>query len=152
MKRFWLLFVALFGLWGCSTVDIDDYRAEKPTLDQLVEAELRRRLAAGELRTADLVRLQANAIARERAGGEPASGDGLGGLRLVQQILALTAPKLVKPDDEPERTRATDAAIRARFEAQQNIGATTLPHDDSAAAAEALNRMMAGNFNANDEQ
>ena len=33
MKRFWLLFVALFGLWGCSTVDIDDYRAEKPVLE-----------------------------------------------------------------------------------------------------------------------
>ena len=33
MKRFWLLFVALFGLWGCSTVVIDDYRAEKPVLE-----------------------------------------------------------------------------------------------------------------------
>ena len=33
MKRFWLLFAALFGLWGCSTVDIDDYRAEKPVLE-----------------------------------------------------------------------------------------------------------------------
>ncbi len=33
MKRFCLLFVALFGLWGCSTVDIDDYRAEKPVLE-----------------------------------------------------------------------------------------------------------------------
>ncbi len=144
--------LGLHGLKSLLGHEDPDYRAEKPTLDQLVEAELRRRLAAGELRTADLVRLQANAAARERAGGEPANGDGLGGLRLVQQILALTAPKLVKPDDEPERTRATDAAIRARFEAQKNIGATTLPHDDSAAAAEALNRMMAGNFNANDEQ
>jgi hypothetical protein len=25
--------VALFGLWGCSTVDIDSYRAEKPVLE-----------------------------------------------------------------------------------------------------------------------
>jgi hypothetical protein len=33
VKRFWLLCVALFGLWGCSTVDIDSYRAEKPVLE-----------------------------------------------------------------------------------------------------------------------
>ncbi|NLF86563.1 MAG: hypothetical protein GX571_10720 [Lentisphaerae bacterium] len=40
--------------------------AADPGLDQLVEAELTRRLHAGELRTGDLVRLQANAIARQR--------------------------------------------------------------------------------------
>ena len=33
MKRFWLLFVALFGLWGCSSVEIDKYRSETPVLD-----------------------------------------------------------------------------------------------------------------------
>ena len=33
MKRFWMILVAVFGLWGCSTVDIDDYRAEKPVLE-----------------------------------------------------------------------------------------------------------------------
>ena len=33
MKRFWLILVAVFGLWGCSSVNIDDYRAEKPVLE-----------------------------------------------------------------------------------------------------------------------
>ena len=33
MKRFWMILVAVFGLWKCSTVDIDDYRAEKPVLE-----------------------------------------------------------------------------------------------------------------------
>ena len=33
MNRFWKTLVAVFGLWGCSTVDIDDYRAEKPVLE-----------------------------------------------------------------------------------------------------------------------
>ena len=33
MKRFWVILVAAFGLWGCSTVDIDAYRAEKPVLE-----------------------------------------------------------------------------------------------------------------------
>ena len=33
MKRFFLMCVALLGLWGCSSVNIDDYRAEKPVLE-----------------------------------------------------------------------------------------------------------------------
>ncbi len=33
MKRFLLILVAVFGLWGCSSVNIDDYRAEKPVLE-----------------------------------------------------------------------------------------------------------------------
>ncbi|WEN41140.1 hypothetical protein CKCBHOJB_00681 [Thauera sp. GDN1] len=32
--RSWLLFcAALFGLWGCGSVNIDDYRAERPALE-----------------------------------------------------------------------------------------------------------------------
>ncbi|MHB1374444.1 MAG: DUF3833 domain-containing protein [Thauera sp.] len=33
MKRFWMFLVALFGLWGCSSVNIDHYRAEQPALE-----------------------------------------------------------------------------------------------------------------------
>ena len=33
MKRFFVMCVALLGLWGCSSVNIDDYRAEKPVLE-----------------------------------------------------------------------------------------------------------------------
>ena len=33
MKRFLLMCVALLGLWGCSSVNIDDYRAETPVLE-----------------------------------------------------------------------------------------------------------------------
>ena len=33
MKRFWMILVAVFGLWGCSSVNIDDYHAEKPVLE-----------------------------------------------------------------------------------------------------------------------
>ena len=33
MKRFFLMCVALLGLWGCSSVNIDDYRAETPVLE-----------------------------------------------------------------------------------------------------------------------
>lgn len=33
MKRILVLMVALFGLWGCSSVDIDKYRSETPVLD-----------------------------------------------------------------------------------------------------------------------
>ena len=33
MKRFFLMCVALMGLWGCSSVKIDEYRAETPVLE-----------------------------------------------------------------------------------------------------------------------
>ena len=33
MKRILVLMVALFGLWGCSSVEIDKYRSETPVLD-----------------------------------------------------------------------------------------------------------------------
>lgn len=33
MKRFWLILVAVFGLWGCSSVNVDHYRAEQPVLE-----------------------------------------------------------------------------------------------------------------------
>ncbi len=33
MKRFFLMCVALLGLWGCSSVNIDEYRAETPVLE-----------------------------------------------------------------------------------------------------------------------
>ena len=33
MKRILCVMVALFGLWGCSSVDIDKYRSETPVLD-----------------------------------------------------------------------------------------------------------------------
>lgn len=33
MKRILCVMVALFGLWGCSSVEIDKYRSETPVLD-----------------------------------------------------------------------------------------------------------------------
>ena len=33
MKRFFLMCAALLGLWGCSSVNIDEYRAEQPVLE-----------------------------------------------------------------------------------------------------------------------
>jgi len=33
VKRFFLMCVALMGLWGCSSVKIDEYRAETPVLE-----------------------------------------------------------------------------------------------------------------------
>jgi len=33
VKRILVLMVALFGLWGCSSVEIDKYRSETPVLD-----------------------------------------------------------------------------------------------------------------------
>lgn len=33
MRRFFVLFVALFGLWGCSSVNVDHYRAQQPVLE-----------------------------------------------------------------------------------------------------------------------
>jgi len=33
VKRILVLIVALFGLWGCSSVEIDKYRSETPVLD-----------------------------------------------------------------------------------------------------------------------
>ena len=33
MKRFCLILVAVFGLWGCSSVNVDHYRAEQPVLE-----------------------------------------------------------------------------------------------------------------------
>jgi len=33
MNKIWLLLVALVGLWGCSSVDVEKYRSETPVLD-----------------------------------------------------------------------------------------------------------------------
>jgi hypothetical protein len=128
--------------------------AEKPTLDQMVESELQRRLAAGELRTGDLIRLKSCATARERAeaeSGGASAGAALESVRAMQQIMALTAPRLVTPDTDPGKTRSTDEAVRARFEAQRNTGSACLPDDDPGKAAEALDAMIHARFKTKDE-
>lgn len=127
--------------------------AEEPTLDDMVENELKRRLVAGELRTGDLTRLQANLIARSRLNREEDDGKQQlrDNIRVMQNILSLTAPLMVKPDRTPEETQSTDDAIRARFEAQRNIGLTALT-DDKDKGIEALNKLMNRNFSARAEQ
>ncbi|MEI7901530.1 MAG: hypothetical protein WCK89_14865 [bacterium] len=123
--------------------------AGEPTLDELVEAELKRRLIAGELRTGDLTRLQANAINRERmlrdtgAGGR--NGDVVESIQVMQKILSLTAPVMVRPERTQEQMQATDAEIRAKFEVQRNIGATPLLDTPEKGEA-ALDKLIAGNF------
>ena len=92
------------GIHGLRRVLRAAVPTKEPTLDQLVEAELARRLHAGELRTGDLVRLQANAIARQRLVAEtrddsvPAE---LRSIQLVTSMLALTAPNVIQPDRDP---------------------------------------------------
>lgn len=121
---------------------------EEPTLDELVEAELKRRLVAGELRTSDLTRLQANQIARQRLISETAAGKGpqlVESLKVVQYVLGLTAPTIVHPDRNQDRAEAADKEIQARFAAQKKIGATALT-DDPGKGEAALNKMINANF------
>jgi len=121
--------------------------AADPGLDQLVEAELTRRLHAGELRTGDLVRLQANAIARQRIeldkkGSQPQWQQGM---ELVRYILELTAPGIVQADRSQDSLAASTQAIRGRFAAQRNIGATPLT-DEPDKGYQALTELMGKHF------
>ncbi len=120
----------------------------EPSLDELVEAELKRRLVAGELRTGDLTRLQANAIARERMLKETDAGKGpqlIESLKVVQYVLGLTAPAMVRPDHNQDRVDAENNEIQARFAAHKGIGAVTV-EDDPVKGVAALNRMIGDTF------
>jgi hypothetical protein len=123
-------------------------RKTEPSLDEMVESELKRRLHARELRTGDLVRLQSNAIQRERL-AEDKKNDGKPELtqsnELVRHILGLTAPQMVRP---PERTQEALQAgtdkIQARLKSQRNINAIPLQDSDDGAAR--LNDMLRAQF------
>lgn len=141
------------GLHGLRRVLHTDVPTTEPSLDQLVEAELKRRLVAGELRAGDLVRLQANAIARERIvldrkDDEPS--EHTQGLDLVRSILVKMAPTVVQPDGSLDQVEASNQAIRSRLAAQRNIGATPLPDDNPDRGLAALNGLMAAQFKRGD--
>ena len=119
----------------------------EPGLDQLVEAELTRRLHAGELRTGDLVRLQANAIARQRIELDKKHDQPQWqqGMELVRYVLGLTAPDIVQADRSQDSIAASTQAIRGRFAAQRNIGATPLT-DEPDKGYQALTELMGKHF------
>lgn len=122
---------------------------EEQPLDDLVEAELRRRLVAGELRNGDLVRLQANAVARRRLDLETKGGanaEAAEALEVACRILSLTAPAMVRPEADTEREKATDLALRDKFEAQANIALTPVT-DLKDKGGDALDSMIRLNFN-----
>jgi hypothetical protein len=124
--------------------------AAAPSLDQLVENELARRLHAGELRTGDLVRLQANAIARQRAENEKqdvGQTPGAQSMELVRFMLGLTAPHIVEGDRSKAQVESATEAIRGRLAAQRNVDATPLT-DDADKGYEALNALMNKGFKA----
>jgi len=136
------------GIQGLRGVLCADVPRKEASLDHLVEAELTRRLHAGELRTSDLVRLQANAIARERIAAEQQDDSQPAMLQAVQTVtdlLALTKPRMVSLDRSPEQTAVTNQAIQSRLQAQRNIGATPV-EDDSERGREALTEMMQRGF------
>jgi hypothetical protein len=120
----------------------------EPSLDQLVETELTRRLHAGELRTGDLVRLQANGIARQRLALE-VKDDGppklTQSLELVRHVLGLTAPQIVLRDDSPDSVTSSNEAIRGRLASQKSITATPLT-DEPDKGYEALTKLMGKHF------
>ncbi len=120
-------------------------RKTEPSLDEMVESELKRRLHAGELRTGDLVRLQSNAIARERLVVEKKDGqpEWMQANELVRHILSLTSPELVRPDRTPEQLQASTSAIQARLKSQRQITATPLQADDGGTR---LNDMLRAQF------
>jgi hypothetical protein len=117
----------------------------EPSLDEMVESELKRRLHAGELRTGDLVRLQSNAIARERLVVEKKDGqpEWMQANELVRHILSLTSPELVRPDRTPGQLQASTSAIQARLKSQRQITATPLQVDDGGTR---LNDMLRAQF------
>lgn len=123
--------------------------AAEAGLDQLVEAELTRRLHAGELRTGDLVRLQANAIARQRIELDKKHDQPQWqqGMELVRYVLGLTAPGIVQADRSQDSLAASTQAIRGRFAAQRNIGATPLT-DEPDKGYQALTELMGEAFQA----
>lgn len=138
----------IFGLRRFLCVEQQHAAAGEPSLDDMVEAELKRRLVAGDMRTGDLTRLQANAIARERLRREADGGRGpqlVESLKVVKFVLGLTAPQMVQPDSDHNRERATSQAIQERFRVQKNVSATDIV-DDPVKGMEALNRMISGNF------
>ena len=136
------------GIHGLRRVLRAAVPAKETSLDQLVEAELTRRLHAGELRTGDLVRLQANAIARQRIAVETEDERDPAWMRSVQlvtSIMALTKPIIVQPNRDPEHLDATTQAIQGRIEAQRDVGATSVLDDPEKGIA-ALNQLMGRQF------
>lgn len=118
------------------------------SLDQLVEAELTRRLHAGELRTADLVRLQANSIARQRIVVEQQDDSEppmLRAVQLVTDFLALTKPHMVEQTQTAEQVAVTNQAIQGHLRAQRSIAATPVADNPERGLA-ALTEMMGKHF------
>jgi hypothetical protein len=124
--------------------------AKEPSLDELVEAELTRRLHAGELRTGDLVRLQSNAITRQKImlenkdEGPPKLAESL---ELVRCVLGLSAPTIVKPDRTQDQVAATNDSIKSRLAAQQQINTTPL-RDEPDQGYQALTELVSKQFKA----
>ena len=121
---------------------------KESSLDELVEAELTRRLHAGELRTADLVRLQANSIARQRIAVEQQDDSEppmLRAVKLVTDFLALTKPHMVEQTQTAEQVAVTNAAIQGHLRAQRSIAATPVADDPERGLA-ALTEMMGKHF------
>ena len=122
--------------------------AAAPTLDEMVEQELKRRLVAGELRTSDLTRLQANSIAKQRVAQEQ-EGDDLReteGWAYARKLLALMAPHVVSQRKTAEETAASTEVIRARIESQRNVAATPLLTDEPDKGYQALTELINKGF------
>ena len=123
----------------------------RTVVDEMVDQELKRRLVAGELRTSDLTRLQANAIARERIASDTKSESQpqwVQGQELVRHILGLMVPHVVSQRKTPAEIAASNDVIRARIESQRNVAGTALVTDDPDKGYQALVDLVQKGFKA----
>lgn len=111
-------------------------------VDRLVEQELARRVMTGRMQDRDLIRLQANALLRERIAVEAQSGnrDDVEGVRWAMELLGATAPHMVRVQKTAEELSATSLAIEGRIASQRT--ATGMAPVDVAKSEAALDRML----------
>jgi hypothetical protein len=109
----------------------------------LVEQELARRVVSGRMRDADLIRLQANGVMRERIAAQTQGGghEVQETMEMALGMLRLTAPHMVSTDQTAEKMVATTTAIKGRIESQ--LAASGMPVRTDALRGEAtLDRLV----------
>lgn len=116
---------------------LDSVQAEEPQelLDRLVESELTRRVMSGQMRTAELARLQASTNLRQRLDAQQSPDrQSTEVMKLAMEIIGVTAPHMLRIEQTAAELEASNVAIESRIASQRT--ATGMPTPETVVRSE----------------